>query len=338
MDTIRADRRYDPSVAGLAAGNVAKVYNRAGNSYAAYADGDPEQLFTFDGQHAYADRYLWSLLETRLLALRAEGRSSVSILDAGCGPGTWLRRLVARAKVLGFTNIVARGFDVADAQIRSARLAARDLADLPGVDFTFDVADLTAPLREADTSVDITLCLYSVLSHLAVASLPKVAAEIGRVTRGHFITTVRPVGSPPTIFVEPIEKARHLEHDHAQDQSRIELHDGRRFTMRFHLFRAFELRDCFADRFVIEDLRGLDLFHSRFAPDPRWNPVLAPVDDPSHDHLARLEEAHSQTQGFMERAVHLLLVGRRRHPEDPAAPFGGQSPTKLDAWYHSGNS
>jgi SAM-dependent methyltransferase len=319
MDTIGADRHYGPSANELAARDVATVYNRAGNSYVAYADGDPEHLFSFEGPHSYADRYLWSLLETRLLGLRAEGRSSVSILDAGCGPGTWLRRLVARAKTLGFTNIVARGFDVAEAQIQAARLTACDLARRPGVDLTFNVADLTAPLPEADASVDITLCLYSVLSHLAVASLPDVAAEIARVTRGHFITTVRPVGSPPTIFVDSIEKARHLQHDHAQDQSKIELYDGRRFTVRFHLFGALELRDCFTDRFVIEDLRGLDLFHSRFALDPRWNPVSVPTDRPFRDCLARLEDAHSQTPGFMERATHLLLVGRRRHPEDPAS-------------------
>src|ERR1700730_12708302 len=119
MDTIGADRHDGPSANELAARNVATVYNRAGNSYVAYADGDPEHLFSFEGPHSYADRYLWSLLETRLLGLRAEGRSSVSILDAGCGPGTWLRRLVARAKTLGFTNIVARGFDVAEAQIQA---------------------------------------------------------------------------------------------------------------------------------------------------------------------------------------------------------------------------
>jgi SAM-dependent methyltransferase len=319
MDTIGADRHYCPSANELAARNVATVYNHAGNSYVTYADGDPEHLFSFEGPHSYADRYLWSLLETRLLGLRAEGRSSVSILDAGCGPGTWLRRLVARAKTLGFTNIVARGFDVAEAQIQAARLTACDLARRPGVDLTFNVADLTAPLPEADASVDITLCLYSVLSHLAVASLPDVAAEIARVTRGHLITTVRPVGSPPTIFVDSIEKARHLQHDHAQDQSKIELYDGRRFTVRFHLFGALELRDCFADRFVIEDLRGLDLFHSRFALDPRWNPVSVPIDRAFRDCLARLEDAHSQTPGFMERAIHLLLVGRRRHLEDPAS-------------------
>jgi SAM-dependent methyltransferase len=318
MDTIRADGHDNPSVDELAAENVATVYNHAGGSYVAYADGDPERLFSFEGPHTYADRYLWSVLESKLLDLRAAGKTSVRILDAGCGPGTWLRRLVSRARALGFTSIVARGFDVADTQIRTARLMARDLAQLPGIDFTFDVADLTARLPEADGSVDITLCLYSVLSHLATTSLPDVAAEIGRVTRGHFITTVRPVGSPPTIFVDSIEKARDFQHDHAQNQSQIELHDGRHFTVRFHLFGAVELENCFADRFVIEDLRGLDLFHSRFAPDPRWNPESMRTEHPVPDRLPQLENAYSRTPGFMERATHLLLVGRRRPSKDPA--------------------
>jgi hypothetical protein len=86
-----------------------------------------------------------------------------------------------------------------------------------------------------------------------------------------------------------------------------------------HLFGALELRACFADHFVIEDLRGLDLFHSRFALDPRWNPGSVQIEHPFRDHLTQLEDAYSQTPGFMERATHLLLVGRRRHPEDPAS-------------------
>jgi SAM-dependent methyltransferase len=291
--------------------NVAAVFSRAGQSYTAYADGHTGRLFTFAGPHAYADRRVWSTLETNLTTLRAAGASSVSILDAGCGPGTWLRRLVSRAKALGFERVVARGFDVAEAQIEAARLAARDLAQLPGVDLAFDIGDLAAPLPEASGSVDLTLCLYSVLSHLPVAGLPKVAAELARVTRGHFITTVRPVGSVPSILVDSIERARHFQLDHARDQYRVELCDGRRFAVRFHLFDARELRRCFVESFVIEDLRGLDLFHSRFAPDPRWNPASLPADAPGR--LALLEEAYCRTPGFMERANHLLLVGRPRH-------------------------
>jgi SAM-dependent methyltransferase len=103
-------------------------------------------------------------MEKELADLRASGATKVSFLDAGCGPGTWLRRLVTRALALGFSGITARGFDVAGAQIRRARFAAGNLSSLPGVHLTFEVADLTGRLPEADDSVDMTLCLYSVLS------------------------------------------------------------------------------------------------------------------------------------------------------------------------------
>ena len=108
-----------------------------------------------------------------------------------------------RAHVLGFTTITARGFDVARAQIQRARLLARDLCGMSGVNLTFDVADLTGELPEADASVDLTLCLYSVLSHLPVASLRKISAEIARVTSGH--STVRSVGQYSDPLREPVE-------------------------------------------------------------------------------------------------------------------------------------
>lgn len=156
--------------------DVAEIYNQAGDDYITYADGDPSEPFAFDGMHAYADRCVWAVLETKLIELRASGASSVRFLDAGCGPGTWLRRLVVRSRALGFNSITARGFDIAQAQIQRARLAARNLSSLPGVDLIFDIADLTDQLPETDASVDLTLCLYSALSHLPVASL----TDLGR--------------------------------------------------------------------------------------------------------------------------------------------------------------
>ena len=290
--------------------SVAAIYNQAGDDYVAYADGDPTQLFAFDGMHAYADRRVWTLLETKLADLRASGASSVSILDAGCGPGTWLRRLVTRARALGFTSITARGFDIAHAQIQRARLMARNLSRLPGVNFTFDVADLTGRLPESDASVDITLCLYSVLSHLPVASLTDISTEIARVTSGYFITTVRSIGSMPTAFVDSIEKVRQLKQDHVRNRCEIEFCDGRRIAFSFHLFTASELRSYFASSFDIEDLRGLDLFHSRFMPDPRWNPACSRGDSQLSDELVRLEETYATSSEFMDRAAHLLLVAR----------------------------
>jgi hypothetical protein len=93
--------------------SIAAIYNEAGDDYIAYADGDATRLFAFDGLHAYADHRVWTVLESKLADLRASGATSVKLLDAGCGPGTWLRRLVAHARVLGFPSITTRGFDIA---------------------------------------------------------------------------------------------------------------------------------------------------------------------------------------------------------------------------------
>jgi len=302
-----------------ATGDVADIYNDAGDAYAVYADGDPSEPFAFDGMHAYADRCVWAVFGKKLIDLRASGASSVKLLDAGCGPGTWLRRLVIRAHALGFSTITARGFDIAQAQIQRARLAARNLSSLPGVSITFDVADLVDRLPEQDASVDLTLCLYSALSHLPVARLPEISKEIARVTSGYFITTVRPIGSMPTAFVDSIEKVRRLKQDHVRDRCEIDLSDGRHIAFSFHLFTAVELRNDFAGCFDIEDVRGLDLFHSRFMPDPRWNSDSPSGDSQLAAELERLEKAYATSAEFMDRATHLLLVAGSRRTAAPAA-------------------
>jgi hypothetical protein len=178
---------------------------------------------------------------------------------------------------------------------------------------------LRAGCRKADASVDLTLCLYSALSHLPVARLPDISKEIIRVTSGYFITTVRPIGSTPTAFVDSIEKVLRLRQDHVRDRCEIDLSDGRHIAFSFHQFTAVELLSYFASGFEIEDLRGLDLFHSRFTPDPRWNPICRPGDSQLADELARLENAYATSSKFMDRATHLLLVARNRRAAAPAA-------------------
>ena len=296
----------------LATADTAKAYDQAADDYVAYADGDPQHLFAFEGHHAFADRHVWSVLDAKLRNLRATGATSVSILDAGCGPGTWLRRIVTRAHLLGFTSITARGFDVSDVQVRSARRNAASLTRTAGVDLSFDRADLEDRLPESDASVDMVVCLYSVLSHLPVANLPRVGTEIARVTKGHFVTTVRSTGSPPTAFVDSIEAARRFRLDHDRDRCEIEFRDGRRIVLRFHLFTAGELLRCFAGRLEIEDLCGLDIFHGRFSPDKRWHPSAISADPRFANLLAQLETRSMRNPSFMARATHLMLVGRRR--------------------------
>ena len=101
--------------------------------------------------------------------------------------------------------------------------------------------------------------------------------------------------------------------------------DGRHIVLSFHHFAASELRSYFTDHFDIEDLRGLDLFHSRFAPDRRWNPLSLAIDYQLYDELTRLEEIYAKSSGFMERATHLILVARRRPSaamNEPKPNFG----------------
>jgi hypothetical protein len=48
------------------------------------------------------------------------GQVPLAILDPGCGPATWLRRVITHAHWLGFSQITARGFDIALAQTQVA--------------------------------------------------------------------------------------------------------------------------------------------------------------------------------------------------------------------------
>lgn len=289
---------------------VAKAYNEAVDAHGAYADGDPQHLLSFDGPHGFADGQVWSLLARKLRGLRAAGATSVNILDAGCGPGTWLRRIVHYASALGFRSITARGFDVTEAQIKAANYMARELRGIRGLQLSFDVADLRKPIPEKDRSVDITLCLDSVLNHLPRGHLPEVASEIARVTKGHFIATVRSIGSI----------ARQITLDHARDQCEIALHDGQQLALPFHLFSPSELRRTFIRYFEIEDLLGLDIFHGRFSLDRRWNPAPCSFDPRFTELLAELEDRYARHPGFMERATHLMLVGCHR-PPPKSMPF-----------------
>ena len=107
---MRASLRHVPATEGA---NVGLDYDRAGERYRAYADGDVERLYEFGGQYAYGDREVWRIVASTLKEMRARGERKLSVLDLGCGPGTWIRRVVGRALQMGFTQIRARGIDLA---------------------------------------------------------------------------------------------------------------------------------------------------------------------------------------------------------------------------------
>jgi SAM-dependent methyltransferase len=287
---------------------IASAYNEAGFRYGKYADGSGRTLFSFDGRHAYSDSKCWETIENQILALRARGLRNLSVLDIGCGPGTWLRRVVVRARQLGFGQIIAHGVDIAETQLDRARTLSRDLCDLGGVQISFAQGDLRSEI--AAPKADLCLCLYGVLNHVPVAELPDAMERMAKLTSGYFLATVRAVGSQPTVYVDDVSAALRFHQDNMANRLDVEFANGRRASFQSHLFSHCELLRLVATRMEVEDIRGLDLFHGRFANDPRWNPKNAASVGRLSQELKRLEERYCRDRGFMDHAAHLLVVAR----------------------------
>lgn len=292
--------------------DAAHAYDCAGGAYCRYADDTERGLFAFGGRYDYADRALWARIEAALVTLRTRRRHAIRILDLGCGPGTWLLRTVQRARELGFTAIEARGIDPSPEMIAFAQAAERSLAD-PAIGVEFAVADLeTALAEEDDASRDLVMCLYGVLNHVPASAHAAAAAAMARVARDSVIATVRAAGSLPTIYVAGIEAATRFRQDNERDRMEVDLADGRHIEFGSHLFRAAELHALFAGDCTIGEVTGLDIFHSRFADHPDWNPPG--IRNGATDHrLDRLERLCADDEVLIDSAAHILLVAHPRH-------------------------
>jgi len=80
---------------------LAPDYDRAGERYRAYADGRLGKALQFRGSvRVWRPRNL-GLIGQALHELRLGGVRELSVVDLGCGPGTWLRRVIDRARHMG---------------------------------------------------------------------------------------------------------------------------------------------------------------------------------------------------------------------------------------------
>lgn len=288
--------------------NVGADYDRAGERYRAYADGDVNRLYNFDSQYGFGDREIWGRIGLALHELRVRGVRQLSVVDLGCGPGTWLRRIIDRARQMGFTKITARGIDLAEAQVRRARILSHSLAAHSDVDLRFVVGDIRSHMPETDGSVDICLCLYGVINHLPAEDLPALFREVARVTSGHFFTTVRAIGSTPTVYVDGVKAAKTYHQDNVRGRLDIEFQDGSHTSFPSHLYSAAEIHALAAPALTIDDMIGLDLFHGRFANDPQWNPAEAAPNAEFLQALRTLESRFNHDPAFIDHATHLLMV------------------------------
>lgn len=292
-----------PAVDHACPDEAATAYDAVGDAYLRYADGGAS-LFDFSSRYGFADREIWQRIDAELVAIRTAGRSSIRIVDAGCGPGTWLLRCVLRARALGFTTIEGRGFDISPAMIALARQAASDVRDR-AIRLDFAVADIMEGLEDDRKQSDLVLCLYGVMNHLPVERHRSVAEALAHAGRSLFVT-VRTIGSVPSIFVAGIEQARTFRQDFEHDRLEIDLIDGHHLGFPSHLFSADELGGLFEGCGRIVERVGLDLFHGRFAPDDRWNPPGMATAGFA-EALVRLEHLCASDPCFIDRAAHVLL-------------------------------
>src|SRR6516162_7049099 len=74
---------------------TARAYDQVGEDYGVYADGREGSEKCSTGRFAHADNIVWDAIRASIDELRKRGVTRLRILDAGCGPGTWIGRVVA---------------------------------------------------------------------------------------------------------------------------------------------------------------------------------------------------------------------------------------------------
>jgi SAM-dependent methyltransferase len=290
---------------------VANAYDHVGYEYRCYADGEGlEDPSVGTARFAHADAIVWETIRDTLHQLRAAGVRTLRVLDAGCGPGTWIRRIADYAQRLGL-GIDATGFDISKGQLEIARKQIEKLKERdPGKHkkIRFLVHNLADPLPWAVGHFHIVLCNYVVLNHLPKAAIPGVVEELCRVAGYRVIATVRALASPATGCIIGTEQVREYRQDCGRGELRLVLKDGTEHRLTFNLYSAELLGAMFAAHATIVDLRAVDLFLSRFAADANWTANLVgnlPGRTDVIRKLKEIEEPLCRLPGWVDHGTHV---------------------------------
>ncbi len=319
----------DPKVRRLnssPAERAASAYNHVGDDYSRYADGDAAlaQSTLSACRFAHADTIVWKSLQATLDELRQSGITSARVLDAGCGPGLWSKRIADYSRSIGL-HVSIVGFDISSAQLEIARHEAEKYLDcLPNgakPAFDFREQDLSRPLPWADGYFDLVLCNYTVLNHITPHTLPSAIAELCRVSTGHLIATLRAVGSTPTVCITGMERVREYRHDAGRSNLTFTLNDGSQHALPFKIYSAQALEGLFSPHADVVDIRAIDIFVSRFAGDKNWTSSLLDglPDRPAIvEKLKDMEESFCRLPGWIDHGTHVLVVAKAKSAKGEA--------------------
>lgn len=299
---------------------IAEAYDHVGDAYGRYADGDEaEDSANATVRSAHADSIVWGTICNLIDKLRASGVTTLRLLDAGCGPGTWVRRITAHAAALGL-KVEATGFDISNAQLAIAREQAAILgASIPcslRPRLEFIEHNLARPLPWEDGAFHIVLCNFVVLNHLSRAALPGVVAELCRVSAYRVVATVRALASPPTACITDLDDTLELHQDCAAGELAVVLKDGTWHRFTFNLYSAEAMKAAFVPFAEVVDIRAVDLFVNRFNADPNWTAEVIRTLPGRSDVLTKLkeiEESLCRQPGLVDHGTHVLIVAEPRH-------------------------
>ena len=303
---------------------TARAYDRVGEAYGAYADGSAADEGSSTSRFAHADNIVWESIRETIDELRERRIERLRILDAGCGPGTWIARAAAYARHVDL-DIDATGFDIAEGQLEIARARmAQTAAASSNTRARFVTHNLADPLPWSDREFHIVLCNYIVLNHLDRGALPGAIGELCRVANHRVIATLRAVASPVTACIIGTEHVLQYHHDRHSGELRLVLKDGSEHVLTLNLYSAESLKALFGTQATIVDLRAVDLFVSRFALDENWTAHLASALPGRAEVLSSLRDAEEQLcrdPAWLDHGTHVLVVVR---PRAHAGKFSGR--------------
>jgi SAM-dependent methyltransferase len=302
---------------------TARAYDQVGEAYGAYADGREADEGCSANRFAHADNIVWAAIRKTIDELREAGITTLRILDAGCGPGTWIGRVAAYARRVHL-DIDAVGFDIAEGQLAIAR---RRMAGAAGAAANtrvrFLIHNLADPLPWSDGAFHVVLCNYIVLNHLDRSALPGAIGELCRVANHRVIATLRAVASPVSACIIGTEHVSQYHHDRHRGELRLVLKDGSEHVVTLNLYSAERLKALFGTQATIVDLRAVDLFLSRFALDENWTAHLVRTLPGREQVLRSLQDAEEQLcrePAWLDHGTHVLLVAK---PSSHAGSMSG---------------
>jgi SAM-dependent methyltransferase len=296
---------------------AARAYDYVSEDYGLYADGEGLEKPTRGGNRfAHADAIVWEVIRKAIDDVRSAGVTTLRVLDAGCGPGTWIKRIAAHACRLGL-GVQATGFDISQEQLDIARKRVQGVSTVrAGANrIQWLVHDLANPLPWSTGHFHVVLCNYIVLNHLHRSELPEAIVELCRVASGRVIATVRALASPATGCIIGTEQVSEYHQDCRRGELRLVLKDGSEHFLTLNLYTAEMLKALFSAHAVIRDLRAVDLFVSRFAGDANWTGSLLET-LPGREHVMRTlrqaEENLCRKPAWIDHGTYVLVVAQPR--------------------------